>query len=344
MSGERPIVPPLSMAREGIPTATSATLRRCEQRDGTTFHADVRYPTRRLRRQGAPSGSGALTARPAAAGAASEMPVLSGRRRAESPPTRDMRRKRPPALSFLLRSGHRAARRARALAARARLRGVALAIFTALVLKAAVLSEVHRARVPSRRRAASSPFAYLVTALLFARSACTPSARSARADAHRRLALPGHVRRAALRARQRRTLLQLLPLLRLARLRAALRLRCCGCSTSAPPACCCAPPATAAARCSSARASTSAPSRTRSADAPHSPIEVVGFLSLTRCPPTGCARSARSRDLERVLAHERIDEVIIADPDFPQVEASSSSTAATSAACACASRRRRWRS
>ena len=92
-------------------------------------------------------------------------------------------------------------------------------------------------------------------------------------------------------------------------------------ATSGLPACCCGPPDTGAGRCWSARASTSATSPTRSAAAPHSPIEVVGYLSLTPLPANGLRSLGIARDLDEVLERERIDEVIIADPDFPQVEA-----------------------
>jgi exopolysaccharide biosynthesis polyprenyl glycosylphosphotransferase len=54
------------------------------------------------------------------------------------------------------------------------------------------------------------------------------------------------------------------------------------------------------------------------ADAPHSPIEVVGFLSPTPLPANGLRSLGSLADLEAVLASARIDEVIIADPDFPQ--------------------------
>src|SRR5258708_29105911 len=82
---------------------------------------------------------------------------------------RDMRRKRPPALSFLLRMAT-ARRLARVISLLALdFAGVALAIFTALLLKEAVHGQVIVSRVlPGTER--SLPFAYLPTALLFARS------------------------------------------------------------------------------------------------------------------------------------------------------------------------------
>ena len=64
-----------------------------------------------------------------------------------------------------------------------------------------------------------------------------------------------------------------------------------------------------------------ATSPTRSRDAPHSPIEVVGFLSPTPLPGNGLRSLGTLADLDDVLGSARIDEVIIADPDFPQDEA-----------------------
>src|SRR6266404_7940519 len=82
---------------------------------------------------------------------------------------RDMRRKRPPALSFLLRMAS-ARRLARVLSLLALdFAGVALAIFTALVVKEAVRGNV----TPDNALHGTEqflPFAYLLTALLFARS------------------------------------------------------------------------------------------------------------------------------------------------------------------------------
>jgi exopolysaccharide biosynthesis polyprenyl glycosylphosphotransferase len=54
------------------------------------------------------------------------------------------------------------------------------------------------------------------------------------------------------------------------------------------------------------------------ADAQHSPIEVVGFLSPTPLPENGLRSLGSLEDLQAVLATARIDEVIIADADFPQ--------------------------
>src|SRR5436190_1335491 len=56
-------------------------------------------------------------------------------------------------------------------------------------------------------------------------------------------------------------------------------------------------------------------------DAQHAPIEVVGFLAPGALPANGLRPLGSLGDLDRVLSTEHVDEVIIADPDFPQVEA-----------------------
>jgi exopolysaccharide biosynthesis polyprenyl glycosylphosphotransferase len=56
-------------------------------------------------------------------------------------------------------------------------------------------------------------------------------------------------------------------------------------------------------------------------DAPSTPITLVGFLSLEPLPANGLRCLGRLGDLERVLEVERVDEVIIADPSFPEVAA-----------------------
>ncbi len=54
-------------------------------------------------------------------------------------------------------------------------------------------------------------------------------------------------------------------------------------------------------------------------DAPdHEGIEVMGFISLTPRPDNGLRSLGTLDEIERVLAEHRLDEVIIADPDFPQ--------------------------
>ncbi|HEU4655896.1 MAG TPA: sugar transferase [Capillimicrobium sp.] len=53
-------------------------------------------------------------------------------------------------------------------------------------------------------------------------------------------------------------------------------------------------------------------------DGAHSPINVVGFVSLTPRPDNGLRSLGSFETLPDVLREHRIDEVIIADPDFPQ--------------------------
>ena len=47
-------------------------------------------------------------------------------------------------------------------------------------------------------------------------------------------------------------------------------------------------------------------------------IEVVGYASLTPRPENGLKSLGAVEDLPAVLEHERVDEVLIADPDFPE--------------------------
>ena len=54
---------------------------------------------------------------------------------------------------------------------------------------------------------------------------------------------------------------------------------------------------------------------------PHAQIEVVGYVSLTPRPENGLRSLGGLEDLQDVLAQERVQEVIIADPDFPQEQA-----------------------
>jgi exopolysaccharide biosynthesis polyprenyl glycosylphosphotransferase len=56
-------------------------------------------------------------------------------------------------------------------------------------------------------------------------------------------------------------------------------------------------------------------------DDPRSPIELVGYLAPQPLPANGVQPLGRLEDLQRVLADGRIDEVIIADPDFPKDDA-----------------------
>jgi exopolysaccharide biosynthesis polyprenyl glycosylphosphotransferase len=56
-------------------------------------------------------------------------------------------------------------------------------------------------------------------------------------------------------------------------------------------------------------------------DEVHAPVEMVGFISLTPRPNNGLRSLGRFEDLPQVLDVHRVQEVIIADPDFPQERA-----------------------
>jgi exopolysaccharide biosynthesis polyprenyl glycosylphosphotransferase len=56
-------------------------------------------------------------------------------------------------------------------------------------------------------------------------------------------------------------------------------------------------------------------------DAAHPTVKVVGFISLTPRPNNGLLSLGTLDELAQVIHRHRIDEVIIADPDFPQTQA-----------------------
>ena len=236
------------------------------------------------------------------------------------PPERDMRRKRPPALSFLLRA--ETARRAGRVLTLLALDfvGLSAAIFTALVLKAAVLSEVsvHGAYEETRSILA---FAYLLTALLFARSGLY-AARAQRPGMTRIVASLFQVTFVALLFGlvsgehfssyyifwgSLAFALLYIPLLRLLYER----------STGAVLY------ATGHQRRALLVGTGEHIREVARAlkDAPNSRIEIVGFVSPQALPANGLRALGTPQDLDRVLAAEPVDEVIIADPDFPQGEA-----------------------
>ncbi len=236
------------------------------------------------------------------------------------PSERDMRRKRWPAISFLLRA-ETAGRIARVLTLLALdFAGLSAAIFTALVLKAAVLSEVsvHGAYEETRGILA---FAYLLTALLFARSGLY-AARAQRPGMARIVASLFQVTCVALIFAlvsgehfssyyifwgSLAFALLYIPLLRLLYERATSAiLRAAGHERRAVLV------GTGEHIREVARALK---------DAPHSRVEVVGYVSLRALPANGLRSLGTPRNLDQVLVQERVDEVIIADPDFPQGEA-----------------------
>jgi exopolysaccharide biosynthesis polyprenyl glycosylphosphotransferase len=268
-----------------------------------------------------PLESSALTAPPPPEPPA-RVPALSQAtaRREPSASARDMRRKRWPALSFLLRvdTARRATRVLTLLALD--FAGLSAAIFTALVLKAAVLSEVsaHGAYEETRSILA---FAYLLTALLFARSGLY-AVRAQRPGMARIVGCLFQVTVVALIFAlvsgehfssyyifwgSLAFALLYIPLLRLLYERSTgAILRAAGYERRAVLV------GTGEHIVEVAHALR---------DAPHSRIEVVGFVSPTALPANGLRSLGVPRDLEHLLTSERIDEVIIADPDFPQEDA-----------------------
>jgi exopolysaccharide biosynthesis polyprenyl glycosylphosphotransferase len=232
----------------------------------------------------------------------------------------DMRRKRPPAISFLLQL-ETARRVVRVLSLLALdFAGVALAIFTALVLKAVVLGHVETAQAYDETKQILA-FAYLVTALLFARSGLY-GRRGTRPGLTRIVASLFQVSFVALLfavvSGQHFSsfyifwgslgfALLYVPLLRYAYERGTGALM-----------------RTAGRQRRAVLVGTGRHIREVAhalADAPHSRIDVIGFISLRALPANGLRALGSLADLERVLEDERVDEVIIADPDFPQGEA-----------------------
>src|SRR5271170_867472 len=249
-----------------------------------------------------------------------ERSVMSEVTARKVPSDHDMRRKRPPALSFLLRmaTARRVARVVSLLALD--FVGVSLAIFTALILKEALHGHV----TPSNAVHGTKQFlafAYLLTALLFARSGLYAD-RAQRPGLSRIVASLFQVAFVALLFAvisgehfssyylfygSLAFALLYVSLLRAGYERATgLMLRAAGYRRRA------------------VLVGTGKHIRDVAhalGNSQHSPIEVVGFLSPTALPANGLRSLGSLQDLEKLLGSERIDEVIIADPDFPQVEA-----------------------
>jgi exopolysaccharide biosynthesis polyprenyl glycosylphosphotransferase len=232
----------------------------------------------------------------------------------------DMRRKRPPALSFMLRLAT-ARRVARVLSLLVLdFAGVALAIFTALILKAIVRDHVNVTDAVHETERILA-FAYLLTALLFARSGLY-SGRAVRPGLSRIVGSLFQVAAVALvfavvNGEHFRSYYLFygslaFALLYVSSLRAAYEwatgwlLRAAGYRRRA------------------VLVGTGKHIRDLAhalSDSTHAPVEVVGFLSPRALPANGLRALGSLADLERVLDGERVDEVIIADPDFPQVDA-----------------------
>ncbi len=235
-------------------------------------------------------------------------------------PDHDIRRKRPPALSFLLRMSTMR-RLARVLSLLALdFGGVAVAIFTALVLKQAVQGRVD-ATTAAHGTKQFLPFAYLLTALLFARSGLYAE-RAQRPGLSRIVGSLFQVACVALVfavvSGEHFSSYYLFygslafGIFYIASLRGvyeqltAILLRAAGYQRRAILV---------------GRGKHIGDVAHALGDAPHSPIEVVGYLSPTPLAANGVTPLGSLVDLERVLATARIDEVIIADPDFPKDDA-----------------------
>jgi exopolysaccharide biosynthesis polyprenyl glycosylphosphotransferase len=232
-------------------------------------------------------------------------------------PERDVRRKRPPMLSFLMRweTARRIGRVATLMALD--FAGVSLGIFTALILKAAVVGPLNWDNAIQGTKDVVS-FAYLLTVLLFARSQLYAE-RPLRPGLSRIVASLFEVTVVALvfalvNGEEFQSFYIFygslffccvyVSLFRWGyeRVSGAL-LRAAGYRRRAVLV-------------------GSGPHiddvATALSEATSSPVEVVGYVSPTKRPDNGLRALGTMDDMPRVLASERVQEVIIADPDFPQ--------------------------
>jgi exopolysaccharide biosynthesis polyprenyl glycosylphosphotransferase len=240
--------------------------------------------------------------------------------RAVELPERDIRSKRPPALSFLLRMStlRRSARVLSLLALD--FAGVALAIFTALVLKEAVRGNVTAANDYHGTKQFLA-FAYLLTALLFARSGLYAE-RALRPGLSRIVGSLFQVAFVALiyavvsgeqfssyylfYGSLAFAILYIASMRALYEAATAALLRAAGYRRRAVLV---------------GRGKHVGDVAHALTDVPHATIEVVGFLSPNPLPENGVRSLGTLEDLEAVLSREHVDELIIADPDFPQDDA-----------------------
>jgi exopolysaccharide biosynthesis polyprenyl glycosylphosphotransferase len=56
-------------------------------------------------------------------------------------------------------------------------------------------------------------------------------------------------------------------------------------------------------------------------DSPNTPVNVVGFVALTPRPDNGLVSLGALPELREILRVHRVEEVVVADPDFPEAEA-----------------------
>src|SRR5947209_3186514 len=233
---------------------------------------------------------------------------------------RDVRAKRPPLLSFLLRMEtlRHVARIASLLALD--LGGVTLAIFTALALKAAVRTEFDASQAWSATKDIVA-FAGLVTVLLFARSGLY-AGRAERPGLTRIVASLTQVTVVALLFAVVNgehfssyyvfygslffAVIYISSLRVLYERATGAILRAAGYQRRAILV------GTGAHIEAVAHAL---------ADAAHSPVDLVGFVSVNPRPDNGLKSLGTMDDLGEVLQAHHVDEVIVADPDFPQHEA-----------------------
>src|SRR3954452_4537263 len=238
----------------------------------------------------------------------------------DQPEMRDMRAKRPPLLSFVLRMEtlRRIGRIISLLALD--LAAVVLAIFTALGLKAALRGDFESTDVWNGTKDIVA-FAYLVTALLFARSGLY-AARAERPGLTRIVASLTQVAAVALifalvNGKEFSSYYVFYGSLFFAVLYvSSLRfcyerltgwmLRLAGYERNATLV--------------GTGAHIEAVAHALDASA-HSPVNVIGFISMTPRPDNGLRSLGTLDNLPEVLRENTVDEVIIADPDFPQEEA-----------------------
>ncbi len=233
---------------------------------------------------------------------------------------RDVRSKRPPALSFLLRMDT-VRRLLRVLSLLAiDFVGVALAIFTALALKEVVLRNLNVSDAYAGTRSILA-FAYLLTALLFARSGLYAE-RAQRPGLARIVGCLFEVTLVALifavvsgehfssyyifYGSLAFALMYISVLRHLYESTTGTILRAAGYQRRAVLV------GTGKHIRDVAHALT---------DVPHSAIDVVGFISPEPLAPNGLRSLGTLDRIDEVISSEGVDEVIIADPDFPQEEA-----------------------
>jgi exopolysaccharide biosynthesis polyprenyl glycosylphosphotransferase len=271
------------------------------------------------------TGAPPVPARPGPRKPLSSRPALAVARQRIERSDRDIRRKRPPALSLLMRTSTvwRVARVISLLALD--FAGVALAILTALVLKEAVHGRVQA--VHARETTEHFlPFAYLLTALLFARSGLYAQ-RALRAGLSRIVGSLFQVAFVALIfavvSGEHFSSYYLFwstlafAIFYIACLRAAYErvtgvlLRAAGYQRRAV--------LVGNGKHIVDVAHALADERSQFGQA--APIEIVGYLSSTELPANGLRALGSLANLQDVLGLEHVDEVIIADPEFPQDDA-----------------------